>query len=164
MLRVVFQDRRCNGARFERYGRIALAVRDRSEQRQCIEGSGFIIGRELFGEVEHAIGVRADACGPVTGFKQPFDGLEIRFLARGRRLLQARGRRRPEAAKRCASLLDVLVVPERLVVAHGLAPVAERERRIHPLHLPELRNRVVVFEAVKQKDAADEVRLSGGGA
>src|SRR5262249_58841889 len=61
-----------------------------------------------------------------------------------------------------AGLVDLLVVPERLAVAHRLAPVGHGERRIDPLGLPEGVDRIVVLEAVEQQDSADERGLRRG--
>ena len=107
----------------------------------------------------HAIGVGAVARRLVAVAEQALDRVEIRLLARGRRLRLPRGRRRRQPAERRARLGEVLVEPQRLVVGERFAPVRHREAGIGLLRLPEAVDRVVVLEAVEKQHAADERRL-----
>src|SRR6185295_17017064 len=86
-------------------------------------------------------------------------GIEVGLLPNGSRLCLSRVTSRRKAIQRRTRLLDVFVVPERLVVGHRLAPICESERGVDPLSLSEGGDGVVVLEAVQQQHAAHERRL-----
>src|SRR5262249_43390341 len=151
-------------AGLERGRRIALTGWNRRKQRERVERRRLVVIRVRARKLAHPIRVRAIARGFCTVAEEPFDGVEISLLAIGWRLrLTVRARRRQPPERR-AGLVHVLVVPERLVVAHRLAPVRQGESGVEALRLPERGDRIVVLEAVKQQHAADERRLGRSGA
>ena len=165
MLGVSLQDGERDLAGLERHRQVALARRDRRQQRQRVERRRLVVFGKLRVELRHAIGVGAVARRLWR---------RRRTAARRRRDSPFRARSAPSPgaprgsrarrAERGARLVEILVQPERLVVAERFAPVGHREAGIGLLRLAERRDRVVVLEAVKQQHAAHERRLRRGGA
>ncbi len=76
----------------------------------------------------------------------------------------ARIERRPEFFQRLLGLVHVHFRPQRMVVAHGLAPVGHREIGIELLRLLEGQGGFVELEAMQFLHALDEAGLRCGGA
>ena len=95
------------------------------------------------------------------GAEQDFERLdELALLAR-RCLRRARRCRRRQPLHRLARGGDVLLGPERVVVAHRLAPVSEREVRVGLLRFAEGLGREVELEVVVRLHAGEERTLRG---
>ena len=126
MLRVSFQDRCRNAACFQRHLGNPLAGRDRGEQGERVKRGSLVILWKAPTELRHTIGVRAIARRLVAAAKEDLDGIEVRLLPLGWCLGQSRVASRRQLRQRPARLVQILVEPERLVVAHRLAPIGER--------------------------------------
>ena len=61
----------------------------------------------------------------------------------------------------CLGLVEVLLRPQRVVVAHRLAPVGEGELRVGLLGLLERQRGLVELEVVQRLDAGEERLLCG---
>ena len=71
--------------------------------------------------------------------------------------------RRGQLLERLLGLVEILLRPQRMVVAHRLAPVGEREVRVGLLRLLEGDGRLVELEVVQRLDAGEERLLRAGG-
>ena len=90
--------------------------------------------------------------------------LEERLLLGQLRLGDARLVRRREPIERLLRRLEILLRPERMVVAHRLAPVGHGEVRVGLLRLLERLRGFVELEVVERLDADEERLLRGRGA
>src|SRR5262249_36247033 len=117
VLRVAFEDRLRDRAGLQRYRGIALTRRNRRDEGERMERGGFIVLRKRARELAHAARVRLVARSLVSCTEEPLNGIDVALLARRERLPRPRQRQPPQ---RVARLVETLVVPERLVVAHRL--------------------------------------------
>ena len=75
------------------------------------------------------------------------------------RFREPRLRGRSEAVQRSARRLELLLSPDDVAVRERFQPVSQRQRWIRFLRLPECLSRIVVLEAVQQRDTALKCRL-----
>ncbi len=142
---------------------VALALAG-PQNREGVEGRRVLILGKPLVEAAHRLRVV-----PVVGRLVPLavknlDGGQVHPLPLGRRLRQARFRRRGEPFQGLASRAGVLLHPERMVEGHRLAPVSHGEAGLRLLRGAEFLGRVVELEAVEQQSAAQEVALRLRGA
>src|SRR5206468_6511129 len=133
----------------------------RREQCQRVKCRSLVVVGELAAARAHAVGVDTIASPLVAGTEELFDRIEIALLARRRCLRPPQLARRRQPRQRGARFVGLFVIPEGLVVAQRLAPERQREARIAFLCLAERVDRVVVLEAVKKENAANETWLRG---
>ena len=69
--------------------------------------------------------------------------------------------RRCQLVERSLRLGHILLRPQRMVMAHGLAPVGHHKARIGLLCVLEGQGGLIEFEIVQRLDAAQEVGLRG---
>jgi hypothetical protein len=161
MLRIAleyfFHERR--GTHVRRH--VAACVR-RAEQSQCVETRRVDIVRIFRVQLFHRERIAPVAIVLLALAEQDFAGSEISLLARSLRLRCASFRRGIEL-RECRARSDrVLLLPDRVVVRHRLAPVCERELGIGGLCALESSRSEWILEVVKRGDARQKICLSGG--
>ena len=137
-----------------------LAASDESEVGKRVERLGLVVLGMRLGEPPHGLVVELVALVLVTGAVEDLDGVHVEALALGRGLGPAFGAGGPEALQDVPGGADVLLRPQRMVVADRLAPVGEGEVRIDLLGVLEGFSGFLVPEAVERRDTALEGVLS----
>ncbi len=132
------------------------------QNRQPVERGRVEVVRIALVQALHCLRVGAVAVGLLAVRVELLDRGQIHLLALGRRLRQPPGLRGREALERLARGVAVALLPERVVVRHGLAPVRHREPRIRRLCLAEFLGGVGVLEAVEQQDPPQKGGLRRG--
>ena len=157
MFRIALEDVFGNRRRLHRVPHRLLARPGRAEQRQRIQDRYLVIGRLLLVQTFHRRRIGDVARVFVAGSEQHVDGFDEPALLARRRLRRARGSGRRQPLERAAGGCDILLRPERMVVAHRLTPVSEREAGISLLSLAESLAGRIELEVVKRLHA-DEKR------
>ena len=135
----------------------------RAQQRQGVPSRDLVIVGPARVQLGQILGVRAVARELVVGaVVEEIDRLEQGALLRQSRFRDARCACRCERFEHALSGLAVLLRPERVVVAHRLAPVGEREARVEGFGFAKRDGGFVELEAVQRFDAFEEFRLRGG--
>ena len=135
----------------------------RAEQRQRVEGGHLVIVRPLGIQPRHGVGVGVVARELVAWrVEQPIGGADEGLLLGRAGLCDSALQRRRDLLERALSGLRVLLRPQRVVVAHRLAPVGHHEVRIRLLRALERLGGLVELEAVKVLHAFEKRRLRAG--
>ena len=137
VFRIALEDVLGNRRRLHRGAHRLLARPRRPEKRQRIERRNLVIARVLLVQSFHRRGIGDVARVLVARAEQHVDRLDEPSLAACRRLCGAPGRGRCQPLEHPAGRSDILLRPQRMVVAHRFAPVGEREPRIALLRLAE---------------------------
>ena len=125
--------------------------------------SDLVVVRILLVHLRHHVRVRDVARELVAGAEiEHVLRLEERLLLRQLGLGQPRLVRRRQPLEHRLRLVEVLLRPQRMVVAHRLAPVGHRELRVGGLRLLERHGRLVELEVVQGLHAREEGVLRGG--
>jgi hypothetical protein len=165
MVRVLLEHLLYDGRRERLTAKTLVAGPHRAEQRQRIQRGDLVVVRRLFIHARHRVRVRLIARELVARrVEQLIDGFDVRLLLRQLCLREPAIECRRELAERLFRRVDIYLRPERMVVAHRLAPIGERESRIRLLGFPERFGRLVELEAVKVLHAFDERGLRRRGA
>ena len=101
---ILLQNRGGNATGFERTGRVALALGNRRQQRQRVEGRRFIVGRKSRSTAPPCDPRRRGRARPLSLAEQALNGVEIPLLARCRRFRLARGWRGARRARAARAL------------------------------------------------------------
>ncbi len=134
-----------------------------AEQRQRIEGADLVVVGILRIQPRHRVRVGDVARQFVARAEvEHLHRLEQRLLLRQLGLGQPRLVRRRELVERGLRLGDVLLRPQRMVVAHGLAPVGHGEVRVDLLGLLERQGRLVELEVVQGLHSGEKGLLRRG--
>ncbi len=137
-------------------GRDVPALVGCAQQRHCVEGGGLVVVRILRVQAAHGVGVGEVARPLVAVAVQHLQRPQVVFLALGSCLSEPRLRCRAQPAQRSQRRLTVLLLPDRMVVSHRLAPVGEREVGVELLSLAKSLGGVGILEAVQQQNASQE--------
>ena len=141
-----------------------VARAHRAEQRQRVPGRHLVVVRPLLVHPRQGRRIRDVAGQLVAGaVVERLHRLEERLLLGQLRLGQPGLVRRGQLLERLLGLVEILLRPERMVVAHRLAPVGEREVRVGLLRLLEGDGGLVELEAVQRLDAGEERLLGASG-
>jgi hypothetical protein len=133
----------------------------RAEQRQRVERRDLVVVGPTLVHPGHGLRVRLVALELVAGaVEQAVRRRQERLLDWQRRFRGTRFGRRCEFLEHCARRLEILLRPERVVVAHRLAPIGEREISVDSSCLAERDRGFIELEAVQCFDAFDELGLS----
>ena len=120
-----------------------IAGPHRAEQRQRVPSRDLVIVGPTRVELGQILGIRAVARELVVGAViDEIDRLEQGALLRQSCFRDALCARRRERLEHALAGLAILLGPERVVVAHGLAPVGEREARVEGFALRETQRRL----------------------
>ncbi len=113
-------------------------------------------------ETAHLVEVLKVACRFRAGAIEGFDGAQVRALAFGPALRDARGSFRAQTFQNPAGASEVLFHPDRMVFRHRLAPVREDKVRILLLRVAKRARGIVVLEVVELGQPVEERRLRRG--
>ena len=156
--RIFLKDLRGDGRRPHVDSEVTTVVRC-AEQRQSVKGRDVVVVGILLVHPPHGVAVGEITAVLVALAVQRLDGGEpIAFLVAAgfRRALRRRWRQPAEGGECCVA---VLLLPDRVVVRHRLAPVGHGESGVGALGLAEGLAGGFVLEAVHEQNAVDEVLL-----
>jgi len=128
------------------------------------EGRGFEILRVGVGDSAHSVRKTTHAVDLVTLREQRLHCLAIGALAVSFRAGETGSATRPEASERAPRRVEIFLSPEGMAVSERLHPIRQCEILVALLCGLERLRRILVLEAVKQRDTAKEVGLRFPGA
>ena len=164
MGRIAAKHRLADRRRAHRRAEISRASRPDGQQRQGMQRGGVEVVRIALLHPRHRRLVCLVACRPGALAVQRFDRGEVSALARCLAAGDSGLGGTRQAQKRGSGGGGIVLAPERMIVGQRLAPVRHGERRVQPLRLPKGVGRVIVLEAVQEREPAEECRLRLGGA
>ena len=162
MLRVPPEDLLRDRRRLHRIPGVALAGARGAQQRERVEARNLVVVRIRRVHPLHGCRVRFVPRELVARAEQDVHRFDELALLPGRRFRGALGGRPCQPPEHTARGSQVLCRPERMVVAHRLAPVREREGGIGFLRLAEGVGRQIELEVVQRLGPREERRLRGG--
>ena len=128
-----------------------------AKQSQSVQGGRFVVVGIGFMEAPHGVTVRQVPGPLVLPFGvQDLHRREVRTLPVCTRLRGTLLGSGAEAGQGDAASHGVLLLPNRMVVGHGLSPIGHGEIRLSGLGSLEGLGGVLVLEAVHEENATDE--------